>query len=178
MNDIETHAIHTLDNSAEPKGNMGADSALIAVENRQLARTIGHYLKTFGVHRLDFARSCHDARLYIERRSYSLAYIDYNLPEMGGPDFVRFIRTSGNDSETALVTMLMTAARKDDVFQARDAGSNEIISLPIATKHLMTRLNHMLRNPRPIIKATAYVGPCRRRQQKEVSPDKDRRNGH
>jgi DNA-binding response OmpR family regulator len=153
----------------------GSDAALIAATNKQLARTIAHYLQNFGITRVDFARSCNPARTLIEQRAYSLIYVDYNLAEMGGPDFVRFLRTSGNDSEEALVTMLMTSPRKDDVFQARDAGSNEIISLPISTKHLLTRLNHMLKNPRPMIKDNTYVGPCRRRRHIDVDPDQDRR---
>jgi two-component system chemotaxis response regulator CheY len=152
-----------------------ADRALIAIDNKQLGNTIRHYLQTFGVKKIDMARTCAEARAFIDNRAYSLAYIDFNLPSMGGPDFVRFMRTSGNDSEEALVTMMMTSPRKDDVFQARDAGSNEIISLPISTKHLMLRLDHMLKNPRPIIKAAQYVGPCRRRRELEVAAAADRR---
>lgn len=156
---------------------LSTDSALIAVDNNQLAATIRYYLQSFGVKTVDICRSCVEARAHLEDNTYSLCYVDYNLPVMGGADFVRFLRTTSNESSKALVTMLVTSPQKEDIFKARDAGSNEIILLPISTKHLMGRLNHMLHNPRPMIKAPEYVGPCRRRKRVEVSEAADRRSG-
>lgn len=173
MHEVLSHAVA----AATPgtKSLLASDSALIAVENKQLATTIRDYLQAFGVSKVDIVTSCVEARRKLEERQYSLCYIEFNFPAMGGADLVRFLRTCNSGTASALVTMLMAAPRKGDIFAARDAGSNEIISLPISTKHLMGRLNHMLHNPRPIIKAPEYLGPCRRRKTVEVTADTDRR---
>lgn len=160
-----------------PERLLDKEVALIAIENKQLAATIRHYLQAFGVQTVDMARSCVDARAYMESTAYSLVYVDFALPAMGGPDFVRFLRTSTSGSADALVTMMVSSPRKGDIFRARDAGCNEIISVPIATKHLMARLQHMLRNPREMVKAPEYVGPCRRRRHLDVDETSDRRKG-
>jgi len=71
--------------------------------------------------------------------------------------------------------MVIPSPDKEKVMTARDGGCHEILGLPLTAKLLTTRLNHMIGNPKPFIRAQTYIGPCRRREVVQIYHGAERR---
>ncbi len=89
---------------------------------------------------------CHEAanaREGIDRLSSTpvdLVITDWNMPEMGGIEFVKAIRT--NDATKKLpVLMVTTNAAEDDIKEALRAGVNNYVVKPFTPESLSARIN-------------------------------------
>jgi DNA-binding response OmpR family regulator len=66
------------------------------------------------------------------------------------------------------IIMLTGHADPAHVFRARDAGVSEFLAKPLSARLLVERLNAVLFNERPFVRAPTYAGPCRRRRSEGV----------
>lgn len=137
-------------------------SALIALSNPQLMGILYYFLNGIGVGSVMTARTSLDALRQIEQNEFGIVFVDFDIDDMGGPDLVRFIRTCGNTSAYAKIFTVIKSPNRDKVYAARDAGTHDILGLPLTTGLLKNRLHHMLQNPKPFVDCSSYVGPCRR----------------
>lgn len=149
--------------------------ALIAMSNRQLAESVSDFLKDLNIGELHVTSSCMEAVRLIDTHDFSLCYVGYALEQMGGPDFVKFIRTAETKTQQSFVTMLIPNPTKDRIRESRDAGVHEILGLPITKRLLGERMLAMLLNSKPWVDARGYRGPCRRTEQMRIYHGEDRR---
>ena len=108
--------------------------------------------------------------------------IETPLPEdvvyqpVNGTKFVERIRRSAHSPNPFIpIVMMMDMASGKDVISARDAGVNEILLRPVNADDFCDRLVSIIDHPRMFITAKTYKGPCRRRKQRPVSAQADRR---
>lgn len=108
--------------------------------------------------------------------------IETPLPEdvvyqpVNGTKFVERIRRSAHSPNPFIpIVMMMDIASGKDVISARDAGVNEILLRPVNADDFCDRLVSIIDHPRMFITAKTYKGPCRRRKQRPVSAQADRR---
>ncbi|MBW4027783.1 response regulator [Acidipila rosea] len=75
------------------------------------------------------------------RRSgpYDLALVDWNMPIMGGLDFVRAVRAD-HGYDTMKIVMVTTEADNQFLEAALDAGANEYLMKPFDEMGLMDKL--------------------------------------
>lgn len=139
-------------------------NALIAMSNKQLGRTVWHFLRDSGVRAIKVVTTAEDATSRMLASNFSLIVVDHDLPEMGGVDFIRFLRMCEGPLSEAFAVMVVPAPSQEKVMAARDAGVHEILGLPLTTSLLNRRLSHMLEKPKPFIRHPSYTGPCRRRE--------------
>jgi DNA-binding response OmpR family regulator len=157
------------------KVNYASHNALVALSNVQLGRTIWHFLREQGIGGGRLVTSARDAVVRMEQTRFSLFFVDYELPEFGGVDFIKFIRMVDGPMSEAFVVMVIPNPSREKVWAARDAGAHEILGLPLTAKLLHARLDHMIGNPKPFIRAASYIGPCRRREVVKIHHGVERR---
>ncbi|WP_262690784.1 response regulator [Kordiimonas aestuarii] len=157
------------------KIDYGSLNAMVALSNAQLGRTIWHFLREQGIGGGRLVTSARDAVVRMESARFSLFFVDYELPDFGGVDFIKFIRMVDGPMSEAFVVMVIPNPDREKVWAARDAGAHEILGLPLTAKLLHARMNHMVGNPKPFIRATSYIGPCRRREVVKIHHGVERR---
>lgn len=150
--------------------------ALVALSNKQLGETLWHYLKEFGAGMVQLVSRPEDAVRRMHDFSFTHFFIDYDFGENGGADFARFVRLCDGPVAEASIVLIMPQPSAAKVFTARDAGVNEILGLPLTAKQLDTRLKHLAAHPKPFVRASSYIGPCRRREVMSVYHGVERRD--
>lgn len=163
------------------RGVSGVDyramKVLVALSNKQLGETIWHYLKDGGVGQVQFVGTPEEAVRRMLDFEFTHFFLDYDLGEHGGADFAKFIRMCDGRVSEAPIIMIMPTPSKDKVFEARDAGVNEILGLPLTAKQVEARLQYISARPKPVVRAPSYIGPCRRREVMQVYHGRERRRG-
>jgi two-component system chemotaxis response regulator CheY len=91
-----------------------------------------------------------------------IAIADFKMAPMDGVEFARQVR-HGRDPYLPII-MMTGFSDRSRVFEARDAGVNEVLVKPITARGLLERVERVVLNPRPFIRTDSYFGPCRRRR--------------
>ncbi len=138
---------------------------MIVEDNSHMAVILRTILQSFGVRELLEARDAASA-FEICRSSYpDLALVDYELGDITGIEFTRFIRQADDSPNPFLPIILVTAhSERSRVLEAINAGVNEFIVKPLSAQALYERLRALVERPRPFVKAPGYFGPDRRRR--------------
>jgi CheY-like chemotaxis protein len=100
---------------------------------------------------------------------------DFMMSPMDGVEFVRKVRQGR--SPYVPVIMMTGFSDRNRVFEARDAGVTEMLVKPITARALLERVEWVVLNPRPFIRAPGYFGPCRRRREDRDYQGEERRAG-
>jgi CheY-like chemotaxis protein len=72
-----------------------AGRILLAEDNRDVQRLVRIHLETRGYH-VDIVSTGKEAAGALQSKNYDLVLMDYNMPEMDGPEAVRVIRQGGD----------------------------------------------------------------------------------
>ena len=94
-----------------------------------------------------------------------------------GSQFLKSVRDF-EKSPNALVPFIATSISSSVgcVARARDCGATEFLKLPLSAITLLERIIYVIDNPRVFVRAPDYLGPDRRRKQREFEGP-DRRQG-
>ncbi|MGV8995537.1 MAG: response regulator [Parvibaculaceae bacterium] len=143
-------------------------NTMVVVDTSHMSSLICGILKSLGVGRIFEARSGSDALDILNNQAVDMVLIDDLGPPLNGLSVVKEMRASKSSSRAAPVILLTTRSHKSEIFAARDAGVTEILAKPFSAAQMITRIETALAKPRPLIKAPAFVGPDRRRREKEA----------
>jgi two-component system, chemotaxis family, chemotaxis protein CheY len=93
-----------------------------------------------------------------------IAFIDWDLPVLSGPQVVRIVRSPGVFPKPALpIVMLTQSAQRSRVHAALSLGVHEFLLKPTSPKALRDRLLSILIKPRPMMQiGQSYVPQPRR----------------
>ena len=106
-----------------------------------------------------------EAQEALAAEPYDLVISDMTLPDMSGPELVRWLRCSELEPNRFVATLIVSGhAREKIVFQARDSGTNFILTKPITPRVLFDRIIWVAKETRAFVETEAYVGPDRRFQ--------------
>lgn len=143
-------------------------NVMVVEDTSHMSSLICGILKSLGVGRIFEARNGADALDILNAQAIDLVLIDDLAPPLSGPDVVKEMRISKTNSREAPVILLTAKSQKSEIFAARDAGVTEILSKPFSAAQMITRIEAVLAKPRPMIKSDAFVGPDRRRREKDA----------
>jgi DNA-binding response OmpR family regulator len=94
------------------------------------------------------------------RESFDLFVLDSNLPDVSGPEVLRWLRSDRNDA-TPVVFVTARDAEEDIVAQLT-AGADDYIIKPVRHAELLARIDAVLRRARPAQSTDVLeVGPYR-----------------
>jgi len=137
---------------------------LIAMANGQAAKGARAVFKEQGAHIFQIAEGKQDAFEKMHQTVFNMLLIEDTFSDLGGIDFVRFVRMTNLSTSIAPVILAMKSPSKETVLEAREVGVNKMIIMPFTAAGLLKNLADIMLNPRPFIRVTGYSGPCRRLQ--------------
>jgi two-component system, chemotaxis family, chemotaxis protein CheY len=128
--------------SSEPERSLFADVKVLVADHEYQARKVVHgLLLAIGCTKIHGARDGAEALERIASVAPDVVLLDWTLPDMSGPEFMRRLR-SGTASATAKVPVIMMA-RHDErayVLEAVRLGVHEFLLKPVTITALQERL--------------------------------------
>lgn len=158
--------------SAYDKKVYAALNVMVVEDTSHMSSLICGILKSLGVGRIFEARNGADGLDIFNTQEIDMVLIDDLAPPLDGLSLVKELRLSKSPMRSVPVILLTAKSHKSDIFAARDAGVTEILSKPFSAAQLITRIEMALAKPRPLIKAPEFVGPDRRRRDKEAPEER------
>ena len=147
---------------------LAALRVLVIDDNPQMRTIIGSVLRAVDVRNIHYAP---DGRIGVDavlRLRPDICFVDYEMPNMNGLDFVSMVRGMGGPERFTPIIMLTGHSDMLRLTKARDRGVNEFLGKPVTAKAILARLEAVIFRPRPFIDAPTFFGPDRRRR---VVPD-------
>jgi len=75
-----------------------------------------------------------------DQKPFDVIFLDWNMPEMNGLDFVKLFRTDANNVDVKIM-MITTEAEMTQLGLALEAGVNEYLMKPFTNDMLVDKLN-------------------------------------
>ncbi|WP_297511976.1 response regulator [uncultured Caulobacter sp.] len=145
--------------------DLRALTILLVDDNANMRKVVGAILKAAGVRHILEAEDGLSALKTVQAREVDIVFTDLMMQPVDGLAFIRWIRTSPASPNVFLPIIMMTGhATRRTLNEARMAGVTEFLAKPLTARGVMHRINEVINNPRPFVRATEYFGPCRRRR--------------
>ena len=165
-----------------PRYDFSRLAIMIVDDNRMMRTLLEQLLHSFGVGHIIRAANGEDALHILNREFVDIIITDWMMAPLDGLDLVRGIRT-GKNSPNRLVPVLMITGLSEmwRVAAARDVGVNGFVVKPLTGEALLSRIVHIVENPRFFVHTRTYLGPDRRRGTKTPYDGPERRtirSGH
>ncbi|MBL4638979.1 MAG: response regulator [Kordiimonadaceae bacterium] len=137
---------------------------LIALANGQAASGARAVFKELGADIYKVAEGKQSALELMENIAFNLLLIEDTFSDLGGVDFVRYVRMTNSPVSVAPVILAMKNPDRNTVVEARDAGVNKMVIMPFNTTSLLKNTKETLSSALLFIRVTGYSGPCRRQK--------------
>lgn len=159
-----------LPNSNLTPADVAGLKILVVDDHANTVRLIGDVLRAAGVSMVYTASDGMRARGMLFQVQPDIIFTDSKMPYMDGLELTRSIRRAAVASDPRVpnpqvpIVMVTGNTSVRDVHVARLAGVNEFVIKPFTPAALLSRIQLVLKKPRPFIISEAYVGPDRRRR--------------
>lgn len=158
-----------------PSANMAGEDlsrlkVLVVDDHSNTVRLISDVLRAGGVGQVFTASDGQRAREVMRLTYPDILFTDSKMPVMDGLELTRSIRRAAVSPDPKVPNpeipiIMVTGDRSErDVEKARMAGVNEFVIKPFTPAGLLSRIQLVLKRPRPFIVSEVYVGPDRRRR--------------
>jgi CheY-like chemotaxis protein len=137
---------------------------LVVDDSPQMRAIIGTVLTAVGVGQVCYAGDGRRALEVLSQAEVDIIYVDLEMPVMNGLAFIAAVRALPPPVRYVPIIMVTGHSFGPSVFQARDAGVTEFLTKPVTARSILSRLDEVVRRPRPFVVAPTYVGPDRRRK--------------
>jgi two-component system, chemotaxis family, chemotaxis protein CheY len=145
---------------------------LLVDDNQHMRILLIEILRAIGVRQVYEATDGAEALSIMRQTAIDVVFTDLSMTGLDGIDFVNLLRKSPDSPNPfAPIVMITGHSTLRRVYEARDAGVNEILTKPITARGVIHRLTLLIENPRPFVRTEDYFGPDRRRR------DDPRHNG-
>lgn len=118
---------------------------LVVEDNESLSRTLGMVLKRFG-YIPGFAFNGQEAVANFRTRTFSLIFMDVNMPVMNGLEATRQIRTLEGPIGPRIPIVGYTACRDEYNIDCLEAGMNECLEKPSSSDAIKQVIDKYLSN--------------------------------
>lgn len=146
------------------KPSLAALKLLIVDDNEQMRTIIGAVLGAAGVRHLHFAPDGLRGLETLSRVDIDIAYVDYEMPNMNGLEFISAVRSLETQKRFLPIIMLTGHSDVPRLNGARDRGVTEFLCKPVSARSILSRLEAVIYHPRPFVKSPSFFGPDRRRR--------------
>jgi len=157
-----------------PSSSFSPYTALIVEDSDLMRNLLRDVLSSFEFQKARTAVSAKAALDLLGSDRFDVVITDWLMEGMSGLEFVNTVRRSFPDPQRRTPLLMCTAyTDKKRIFEARDAGVNEILAKPITASRLYDALSNAIFRIRDFIDTADYVGPDRRRRQIPIDfPDR------
>ena len=133
-------------------------------DNAQMRSIVGTVLRAAGVGGIHYAPTGFHGLEVLSQREIDVCYVDYEMPQMNGLEFISAVRSVGSTCQYMPIIMLTGHSDTSRLHEARDRGVTEFLCKPVTANALLKRLEAVIAHPRPFIDCGTYFGPDRRRR--------------
>ncbi|MEJ7914456.1 MAG: response regulator transcription factor [Chitinophagaceae bacterium] len=120
---------------------------LLAEDDPEIAKLINLHLSTARFH-LTYCASGEEALRHIASNNYHLVILDISLPDIGGMEICKYIRSS--DANTPIMILTCHAEESDKVL-ALESGADDYVTKPFGVLELMVRVKALLRRSNALV---------------------------
>ena len=115
---------------------------LIVDDSATMRRIVANSLQRIGFQEFEEAGNGVEA-LSAYDGSFDFVITDWNMPNMGGLDFVKALRGRADGKEVPIL-MVTTRSVKEDILQAAQAGVNNYVVKPFTPQVLKEKIDQVL----------------------------------
>jgi CheY-like chemotaxis protein len=153
-----------------------AAAKVLVVDDEHFMRKVVHTLLTsIGIGAVFEAADGLEGLDVIRQERPDAAIVDWNMPKLDGPGFVRLVRSPLTFSYPDIPIVMLTGhGERSRVIEALQLGVNEYLLKPVSGHALQERLVAVLTNPRPIVQRPGYYGPEPRTNVGGIHADNDK----
>ena len=130
-----------------------------ALANRRLLHDI---LSDLRCERVVSVAMIDDAWGELQKGGVNVFFLDWS-DDMDAPGVLRMLRSPGSPERYVPVVVVASYGGIDEVLRARDAGATEFMLRPFSKQVVASRLQAIVRMPRPFVECESFFGPDRRR---------------
>jgi len=135
-------------------------TVLVVDDNAFMRKMVRSLLKNIGVEKIFEASDGIAGLEAIRQVSPDIVILDWEMPLLNGPEFVRIVRSPGVFPLPDLPIIMLTAhGERWRVVEAVRLGVNEFLCKPVSAKALLERLISILAKPRASVQVGEYYGP-------------------
>ncbi|MBF1051867.1 MAG: response regulator transcription factor [Peptostreptococcaceae bacterium] len=127
---------------------------LLVEDERELSNALVAIL-TRSNYSVDAVYDGEDALYYLDTEIYDVVILDIMIPKIDGIQVLKTIRQAGNKSP---VIMLTAKSQIDDKVVGLDAGADDYLTKPFATKELLARLRAISRRGEELTQSVLTFG--------------------
>jgi two-component system, chemotaxis family, chemotaxis protein CheY len=139
---------------------LGTKKVLIVDDEHYTRKVVRTLLQTLGVKTIYEVGDGHAGLDAICTYTPDVVLVDYEMPGLDGPGFVRAVRSPGTFPYADIPLIMLTAhSERSKVIEAARLGVNEYLLKPVSSQALQARLLSVLLHPRPMIRKGDYYGP-------------------
>ncbi len=119
---------------------------------------------------IDYTESGERGSFLAKTTDYDLIILDLNIPDKGGYEICRDIRTEGKEMPIIILTV---ASEIESKVQLLDLGADDYLTKPFSVPELLARIKSLLRRPKKLLNNTiSFVGFELNTQKQVVIKDK------
>ena len=162
--------------STESKQNaerLAAAKAVVVDDEHYMRKVVRTMLMSIGVQEVHEAPDGTAGLELIRRVAPDFVILDWQMPGLDGPSFVRMVRSPGTFPYPNVPIIMLTGhGERSRVVEAVKIGVNEFLLKPVSTQALLARIVAILTKPRRIVQQGDYYGP-EPRQLSSYKPEAD-----
>jgi two-component system chemotaxis response regulator CheY len=113
--------------------------ALVIDDSKAMRSILGRMLRGLGFEVFEAANGREGLQRLQENGKIDLAFVDWNMPEMNGLEFVQTVRAE-QSYDGVLLMMVTTENEMDNVVRALAAGANEYVMKPFTQEIIQEKL--------------------------------------
>jgi DNA-binding response OmpR family regulator len=153
-----THSMHVMDERVAAL--VAPRKVLIVDDEHYIRKVIRTLLMTIGVRNIQEASNGYAGLDTIRTFMPDLVLVDWEMPELDGPGFVRAVRSPETFPHPDVPIIMLTAhGERSRVIEAMRCGVNEYLLKPVSSQALQARIVSVLVHPRPMVRRGDYYGP-------------------
>jgi CheY-like chemotaxis protein len=160
--------------SKETALSLAATKIVVVDDEFYMRKVVRAILQGIGVSEVHEARNGATGLELVRKLNPSAVILDWHMPEMDGPTFIRKVRSPGSFPYPDVPIIMLTGhGERSRVVEAIRLGVNEFMLKPVSAKALQDRLTAVLTEPREVVRSGSYYGPIPRKLAAGVQGDND-----
>ncbi len=155
-----------MDSVAKQAGSKTAEElitsakVLVIDDDYYMRKVIRSLLLAVGIKDVHEASNGIDGLETIPAINPDVVILDWEMPNMTGGEFMRFVRSPGGFACPDVPVIMLTGhVERERVVAAIRLGVNEFLCKPVSAKSLQQRILSIRANPRPMVRIGNYYGP-------------------
>lgn len=142
--------------------NLDGVRALVVDSDHFGVTILVQMLHGLGMEKVKVSQTAVDAQKQLEASDYELCICEADLPDMPGPDLIKWLRRLPTQKRFMPTLVLTGYADFRNVTAFRDAGANLVMRKPASPQALYDRIAWISESGREFVECESYIGPDRR----------------